>query len=87
LRYPIDQINLLLYCLPFPFASNFSNLLLVSSFVSTSIEGVLGGLAGPRETLRVPLKDRLGDQRGGGEWELIKFFPKDELGLCPNFTT
>jgi hypothetical protein len=41
------------------------------------------------ETLRcvalVKLKDRLGDQRGGGgsEWEPIKILLK-ELGLCPN---
>jgi hypothetical protein len=29
------------------------------------------------------LKDRLGDQRGGSEWEPLKLLLK-ELGLCPN---
>jgi hypothetical protein len=30
------------------------------------------------------LKDRIGDQRGGSEWEPIKILLK-ELGLCPKF--
>jgi hypothetical protein len=29
------------------------------------------------------LKDRLGDKKGGSEWELIKIILK-QLGLCPN---
>jgi hypothetical protein len=29
------------------------------------------------------MKDRLGNQRGGSEWEPIKILLK-ELGLCPN---
>jgi hypothetical protein len=35
-----------------------------------------------------PFKDRFGDKRGEGvNGRRLKFFPKDELGLCPNFTT
>jgi hypothetical protein len=33
------------------------------------------------------VKDRLGDQRGGSEWEPIKILLQRELGLCPKFTT
>jgi hypothetical protein len=35
-----------------------------------------------RNRLRYQLKDRIGDQRGGSEWEPKKILLK-ELGLCP----
>jgi hypothetical protein len=65
LRNPIDQNNLLLYFYFFSLPFNFSLCLILfksitcySSFVSTLIEGVLGGLADPRATLRaLPRRD------------------------------
>jgi hypothetical protein len=52
--YRIDQINLSLYFYFFPLLILFQSITCCSYFVSTSIEGVLGGLADPIATLRAP---------------------------------
>jgi hypothetical protein len=47
------------------------------------IEDLYLSLANLQSEINLLMKDRLGDQRGGGEWEPIKIL-LEELGLCPN---